>query len=173
MSRQRRNPFVEDMWVAVHAELHELDGSHPGQRFASGERTHPYDAPVRYPAPRLIRCRYPRCVHEIAARCSTCKRLYCAEHCHNAVLWSRDTRHECALCVQHSPRDSLDSNRDHGTLVGIGAMILFLLTVSVGIAVDILGTRGWPHRPLGLCWGLLCLIALHGAQSRGDIIRTR
>jgi hypothetical protein len=137
MSKHRRSPFVDDIWVSVYAELHDLDGSHPVQQFAIGERTHPYDAPVRYPALRPIRCKYPGCVHEFAARCDTCKRLYCVEHCHHAVLWSRDTRHECDLCAQHLTRDSLDSHRDPGRLVGIGAMLLFLLTVIIGIAVDI------------------------------------
>jgi hypothetical protein len=137
MSRHGRNPFVEDIWVAVHADLQDLDGSQAAEGFAIGARTHPYDAPAPYPALRPIRCRYPRCVHEAAARCSTCRRLYCAAHCHNSVLWSRDRRQECDLCAQHLPRDAFDSQPHQGTPFACGAMILFLVAVSVGIGVDV------------------------------------
>jgi hypothetical protein len=71
MSRHRGHFFAEDMLVAAHAELHDLNHGGGGPLVAIGQRTYPYEAPVPYRSLRPLRCAYPHCVHEAPGRCTT------------------------------------------------------------------------------------------------------
>ena len=92
-------------------------------------------------ARRHMRCAYPRCFHEASARCATCRHVYCTEHCSDWVLRPGDRLQECDLCRQHLTLEAARSEKRHGTIADIGAIIVFLLIVGVGTAIDV-STRG-------------------------------
>ena len=142
MSRHCGHLFAEDIRVAVQAELHGLDQWGGAPHGAISQRPHPYDAPGPYHTLRPRRCTYPRCVHEAANRCGTCKRLYCVEHCRTLLVWSHDTRRECDLCTRQLSREAVAAASQPARLLAIGAMIGFLLIIGLGIAIDIATRAG-------------------------------
>ena len=97
-----------------------------------------------------MRCAYPRCFHLASVRCTSCGRRYCVDHCSDLVVYRPDdSLHECDLCKQHLTPEQVHSETQPGLLVHVGAMILFLLVVGAGTAIDIT-TRGSGFFVLGV-----------------------
>jgi hypothetical protein len=97
-----------------------------------------------------MRCAYPRCFHLATVRCTSCGHRYCVGHCSDLVVHRpEDTFNECDLCKQHLTPEQVQTATQPGPLVEVGAIILFLLVVAGGTAVDI-STRGSGFFVLGV-----------------------
>jgi hypothetical protein len=133
--------FAEDFRRATQAELYGLDHGRGGRRISTEERIPLYDAPMRYHGLRAVRCAHPRCFDEAAARCATCRRVYCLLHCPGGTAGIATGRHECDRCRQKLPLEAERRGHYVGAVPATGAIVVFLLIVSAGIAIDV-GTRG-------------------------------
>ena len=97
-----------------------------------------------------MRCAYPRCFHEASARCATCRRLYCTEHCSDWLSAPGHRLQECELCAQHLPPEPVRSRSYLRTLADVGAVAVFLVAVGVGVAIDV-SARGAGFVALWVC----------------------
>lgn len=82
-------------------------------------------------------CAYPRCFRQAAARCVTCGRQYCADHCAPWVYTAADTLHECAPCAQHLTPAQLRAQTPDDPITSVAAISVFLLAVAAGTAADV------------------------------------
>jgi hypothetical protein len=137
MRRGSANVFAEDLMVATSAELGAADYCRADPRFSTAARASGYDAPLWHPAARALRCAVPRCFAAASTRCLTCRRAYCSEHGWEWSLAAGDQSQECERCARQRPRDALAAERAAPLLVAIGAALVFLLVVGLGIAVDV------------------------------------
>jgi hypothetical protein len=83
-------------------------------------------------------CAYPRCFRGAEERCDTCGRRYCLDHCSHLVLVAGMRLHECDLCHAHVSLDEARAAHRPGLVASTFAVILFLVAVAVGTAVDVL-----------------------------------
>jgi hypothetical protein len=83
-------------------------------------------------------------------RCTSCGHRYCVDHCSDLVVHRpEDTFNECDLCKQHLTPEEVQTATEPGLIVEAGAIVLFLLVVAGGTAVDI-STRGSGFFVLGV-----------------------
>ena len=135
--------FADDFVVATQAEASALDGGRAGRRAGAGEYADLYGVGPRQTTVYTRRCAYPRCTDEATARCGACKRVYCVAHCSYLVFGPTGKYQECDLCRQHLRLDSVDLPKQRGTAAAVGAIVVFLLLVWAGNAIDIAtGGRG-------------------------------
>ncbi|HEY7066502.1 MAG TPA: hypothetical protein VII06_33830 [Chloroflexota bacterium] len=82
-------------------------------------------------------CAYPHCFREASARCVTCGRQYCPNHCAPWVYGGADRVHECELCQQHLTPAQLRAQLGVDLVTSVSAVSMFLVAVAVGIAADV------------------------------------
>ena len=129
------NVLADDMLVAVQADLHGHQ-RRVGRGVSIGQGIARYDTPAAATTLRPRRCAYPRCSSEATVRCAGCRRIYCGAHCQGAFVWSSDARPECTLCAGRLPRDSVAPQFHYSPLFAAVAVSLFLLAISLGVAID-------------------------------------
>ncbi len=83
-----------------------------------------------------MRCAFPQCFREAATRCAKCRRVYCTRHCGDRVFDTGARTPECDLCDPVVAAEVTPRRSPRDTLADVGAVVLFVLVVAVGVAID-------------------------------------
>jgi hypothetical protein len=84
-----------------------------------------------------MRCTYPHCYREAELRCANCRQRYCTRHCGDRVSDAGERTAECDLCDPVVAAEIAPAPSPLAGLADVGAVILFLAIVALGVAIDI------------------------------------